>query len=418
MADSEDMKGSSAVEQLPAAPPHDRRLRLALRLAGLIRAGTLTLVMPDGSLHRIAASESPAATIVLRHIGAVPRLFARGSLGLAEAYVAGQWESPDIGAVMALAAANAKEWESLLRGRSWMGGMPRVLHGIGPGRHDGMPRSIVARHGLGSQFYAAWLDPGLSCSAAIFGGDRDETLEAAQLRKIHRLCRLLRLTPGMRLLEIGCGWGSFAEVAARDYGASVVGITLSRAELDYAQARIAQAGLQHRVDLRLQHHREVTGSFDRIVSIETLETLGEAGWPEYFSVVRDRLSKNGVVGLQLVTIAEGLFDRYRRRPDFIRRHIYPDSLLPSKRRMRHAIVRAGMAWGEEYWFGRDYAETLARWRAAFQAGWPRIVAETSANRRPPDERFRRAWEYYLAYCEAGFRAGWVDVGQVLVARNG
>jgi cyclopropane-fatty-acyl-phospholipid synthase len=232
------------------------------------------------------------------------------------------------------------------------------------------------------------------------------------------MCQLLRLRPGMRLLEIGCGWGGFAEVAARDYGCSVVGITLSPSQLEFARARIEAAGLASRVELRLQDYRDTTGTFDRIVSIEMFEAVGERYWPAYFDVIRERLRKNGVAGLQVITIADRLYENYKRSPDFIQRHIFPGGMLPSKRRLRSAINKAGLAWGEEFWFGRDYAETLARWGEQFQAAWPRIVSSTSLNRRPCDDAFKRMWEYYLAYCETGFRAGWTDVGQILIAPNG
>jgi cyclopropane-fatty-acyl-phospholipid synthase len=219
------------------------------------------------------------------------------------------------------------------------------------------------------------------------------------------------------VLDLGCGWGSFAEVAARDYGCSVVGITLSPAQLDYAQQRIQAAGLAHRVELRQQHYRDVTGRFDRVAAIEMIEAVDDEHWPILFKTLHDRLGQSGVAALQVITISERLFENYRRGTDFIQRAIFPEGMLPSKQRLRRGISKAGMAWGDEHWFGRDYAETLARWQPAFQAAWPRIASTTHLNGRPCDERFKRLWEYYLAYCETGFRAGWTDVGQVLIARN-
>jgi cyclopropane-fatty-acyl-phospholipid synthase len=409
------VSGADTMSQFAMAPPRNRWLRLAVQLATMIKAGTLTLMMPDGSSHHVCASAAPVATIVLKHPLAVRRLVADGSLGLAEAYIAGQWDSPEIAGVMAVIAANEAEWDEMLGGHSWLRAMSRIARMLRPNA-SGARRDIVAQYDLGRDFYASWLDPSMTCSAAHFAAD--DTLEAAQQHKIHRMCQMLRLSPGMRLLEIGCGWGSFAEVAARDYGVSVVGVTLSPAQLEYGQARIERAGLSSRVELRLQGYRDVTGSFDRIASIEMFEAVGENGWSEYFNALRDRLRKNGVAGLQVTTIADRWFDSYRRNADFVRRHISPDGLLPSKSRIKKAIGRAGLAWGEEFWFGCDYADTLARWQANFQAGWPRIVADAALNRRPCDAQFKRIWEYYLAYCEAGFRAGWTDVGQILIARNG
>jgi len=349
---------------------------------------------------------------------AVRRLAVGGSLGLAEAYIDGLWDSPDILAVMLLAAANEEAWEKTLNGRRLARLMAKLLHLLRPNSRLGARRNIVEHYDLGNEFYASWLDRTMTYSSAYFGTSEAVTLEQAQLAKIHRLCQVLRLTPGMRLLEIGCGWGGFAEVAARDYGCNVVGVTLSPAQLDFARKRMQVAGLEQRVELRLQDYRDVQGTFDRIASIEMFEAVGEKYWAAYFDTIRNRLRKNGVAGIQVITIADRLFDNYRKGADFIQRHVFPGGMLPSKRRLRGAIVKAGLAWGEEHWFGRDYAETLARWQDSFQAAWPRIQATTALNRRPADERFKRLWEYYLAYCETGFRAGWTDVGQILIAPNG
>jgi cyclopropane-fatty-acyl-phospholipid synthase len=413
------MSNAMAIETDAAAPkPRNRWLRLALRLAGMIKVGTLTVVLPDGSRHHVNATPSPVATIVLRHPSAARRLLIGGSLGLAEAYVDGLWESPDIRAVMAVAAANEAEWEATLNGRPWVRQLSRLVHRLRPNSRVGAQRNILEHYDLGNAFYASWLDPTMTYSSGLYGTTNDDDLEAAQLRKIHRMCQMLRLAPGMRLLEIGCGWGSFAEVAARDYGVSVVGITLSPSQPEYGQARIERAGLSSRVELRLQDYRDVEGTFDRIASIEMFEAVGEKYWNTFFAVLRERLRKNGVAGLQIITIADRLFETYRDGADFIQRHVFPGGMLPSKRMLQKAIIKAGMAWGEEYWFGRDYARTLAAWQTQFQAAWPRIVESTAVNRRPCDPRFKRLWEYYLAYCETGFRAGWTDVGHILVARNG
>jgi len=400
------------------ARPRDRRLRFLLGMAQMLEVGTLTMVMPDGSTHRAIATAAPEATIVIRQAAAIRRLATGGSLGLAEAYLDGLWQSPDILAVMMLAAANEEAWEKTLNGRRLTRMFAKLLHMLRPNTRLGAKRNIIDHYDLGNEFYASWLDQTMTYSAAFFGDNLAVDLEKAQLQKIHRLCQLLSLTPGMRVLEIGCGWGGFAEVAARDYGCNVVGITLSPAQLDFARKRMQAAGLQDRVELRLQDYRDVQGTFDRIASIEMFEAVGEKFWPVYFDTIRDRLRKNGMAGIQVITIADRLFDNYRKGADFIQRHVFPGGMLPSKRRLRQAIMKAELAWGEEHWFGIDYAETLARWQTSFQAAWPRIVATTALNRRPADERFKRLWEYYLAYCECGFRAGWTDVGQILIAPNG
>ena len=413
MSDSERV----TVIESDGGPPRDRRLRFLLRMAAQLKIGTLTIVMPDGARHRAIATPEPRAEIIIRHPRAVTRLATGGSLGLAEAYLDGLWDSPDIRAIMTLAYINEAEWEATLNGRRLKRLIAKLLHMLRPNTRNGSKRNIVDHYDLGNDFYAAWLDPTMTYSSAYFAGDLAMTLEKAQLQKIHRLCQLLRLTPGMRVLEIGCGWGGFAEVAARDYGCSVVGLTLSPSQLDFAQARMQAAGLDLRVELRLQDYRDVTGTFDRIASIEMFEAVGEKFWPAYFDVIRQRLRKNGVAGIQVITIADRLFENYRKGADFIQRYVFPGGMLPSKRRLRQTIVRSGLAWGEEHWFGLDYAETLARWQETFQQSWPRIMADSAVHRRPCDEKFKRLWEYYLAYCETGFRAGWTDVGQILIAPN-
>jgi cyclopropane-fatty-acyl-phospholipid synthase len=392
-------------------PPRDRRLRLALRMAAMIKVGQITVILPDGSTHRVAVTPEPAATMIIKDPRAVTRLMTGGSLGLAEAYIDGQWESPDIRAVMALAAANEAEWDATLQGRPWVRAAQRMLHWLRPNTRRGARRNICEHYDLGNAFYEQWLDPGMTYSAALFETPT-QSLEAAQTAKITRLCVALELRPDMRVLEIGCGWGSFAEIAARDFGVSVVGVTLSPAQLELARQRIAQAGLGGQVELRLQDYRDVPESFDRVASIEMFEAVGEPYWPVFFKQLRDRLVPGGVAGLQIITISDRLFPTYRRTADFIQRHIFPGGMLPSPSRLREEVARAGLAWKSEHWFGADYAETLFRWQAAFQTHWPEIA-------RLPlgfDARFKRLWEYYLAYCETGFRAGWTDVGQVLLTR--
>ena len=397
--------------------PRDRRLRFLLNMAKQLRVGTLEMVMPDGTTHRAIASAEPVARIVIKHPRAVTSLATGGTLGLSEAYLDGLWESPDLRAVMLLATSNEREWEDALYKRRVSGVIAKLLHVLRPNSKRGARRNIEDHYDLGNDFYRTWLDRTMTYSSAFFGEDLAAPLEHAQLQKIHRLCQLLRLAPGMRVLEIGCGWGGFAEVAARDYGCSVVGLTLSPAQLEFARARIKAAGLEDRVELRLQDYRDVDGSFDRIASIEMFEAVGEKYWPTYFNVIRERLRQNGIAAIQVITIADRFFDSYRKGADFIQRHVFPGGMLPSKRLLRSTISKAGLAWGEEHWFGQDYAETLARWQDTFQTAWPRIVADNAVRRRPCDARFKRLWEYYLAYCEIGFRSGWTDVGQILIAPN-
>jgi len=408
-------------EAEPSLPPRlPRAMRHAGRLADLIKVGSLTLEFPGGASHRATASDAPAATVVVKHRGAVRRLLAGRPLGLAEAYIDGWWTSPDLREVMALALANEADWGEGIRARAWLRVWARLrdrLHRLRPAALLAGRRDVDRYYQLAGDFYSCWLDATMTQSAAIFGGN-DPSLEAAQLRKVHRICRLLRLVPGIRVLDLSCGWGSFAEIAARDYGCSVLAITTSRFHFDYTAQRIGHAGLNHRVEVRMLGFRDLTGRFDRIVGIETFDTVPEEEWPLYCKTIRDLLGNSGVAALQFATISDRLFEAHRRGDEFITRFIAPNRLLPTRSRLRRNFQKAGMAWGEEQWFGRDYAETMSRWYTAFQSAWPRIAAVTRGNRHPCDERFKRLWEFYLAYCELAFRAGWMDVGQILIAPNG
>lgn len=395
------------------APPRDRRLRLGLRIAGMTRAGSMEVILPDGSVHHFVGAEpGPHATLIVRDARMIAKLVFGGSLGLAEAYLEGWWDSPSLIDVLRLGTLNEEVWENLLRGKLWARVASFLAHKLRPNTRRGAKRNIAEHYDLGNDFYAEWLDNSMTYSAALFTQGRN-SLVAAQEAKYHRLCGELGLAPGMSVLEVGCGWGGFAEVAARDYGARVTGITLSREQLAFAQDRIASAGLADRVEFRLQDYRDVPERFDRIASIEMFEAVGEKFWPTYFGRLHETLKPGGLAGLQVITIADRYFDEYRETADFIQRYVFPGGMLPSPSRLREEIARAGLALRDSFWFGQDYAETLSRWQTAFQHAWPRI----SRLSRQYDSRFKRLWEYYLAYCEAGFRAGWTDVGQFVIARG-
>ncbi len=405
------MHGTDTTLDEPVAPPPNRRHRLALRLAGLIRAGDLSLTLPDGSRHRIlGAHPGPAAEVILHRTRAIRRFAVGGSLGWAEAYLDGDWSTPDLRAVMALAAANEAEWEQVLRGRRLVRWLSRLVHALRRNTRRGARRNIAAHYDLGNDFYAAWLDPTMTYSSAEFADPR-EALETAQVRKVRNLLTALDLAPGARLLEIGCGWGFLAETAAREFGARVVALTLSREQHAAASARITAAGLADRVEVRIQDYRDVTETFDAIASVEMFEAVGEAYWSTYFRTLHDRLVPGGRAALQVITIADRLFDEYRSSADFIQRYVFPGGMLPSPSRLREEVRRARLVWLSDTWFGDSYAETLRRWNRSFQSAWPTIAATGRY-----DQRFKRLWEYYLAYCETGFRAGWTDVGRIVLAR--
>ncbi|GLR67019.1 cyclopropane-fatty-acyl-phospholipid synthase [Acidocella aquatica] len=393
----------------------DKKLELGLQLGRVLRAGSLTLELPGGGVHRFHGTEpGPAAKLVIHDSRTITKTMFGGSLGFSEAYLKGWWDSPNITDMLLLGAANEASWDALISGKPLMRLISRLIHSLRPNSRSGSKRNIADHYDLGNDFYQLWLDPTMTYSAALFE-DGSASLEEAQRAKIRRVCKQLRLAPGQRLLEIGCGWGGFAQIAAAEFGAEVVGITLSREQLAHGQERIAKAGLGDRVNLQLLDYRDVQGNFDAIASVEMIEAVGQDYWPVYFRTLQERLKPGGLACIQAITIADRYFDEYRKSADFIQRYVFPGGMLLSPSKLRAQATSAGLLWRDAHWFGTDYAETLKQWQASFQASWPNI-AKLSTAKGHYDARFKRLWEYYLAYCEAGFRAGWTDVGQILMAR--
>ncbi|WP_439815654.1 class I SAM-dependent methyltransferase [Zavarzinia sp. CC-PAN008] len=401
----------SSLEAAPQSAKRRRSLlqRIAIGWAERAEKGSLTLVFADGTQHVFAtATQGPDAVIRLHRDAAVWRVLTGGELGLAEAFMDGDWSTPDLYQVLAFGYANEHVLAGALRASPLVGVASRLWHRLHANTRAGARRNIAHHYDLGNAFYALWLDRSMTYSAAVFAAP-DEALEAAQARKYDRIIQHLGIRPGDRVLEIGCGWGGFAERAARA-GARVTGLTLSREQAEFARRRMAEAGVGDQVEIALTDYRDVAGTFDHVVSIEMFEAVGEANWPTYFNVVRERLRPGGRAMLQVITVDDGRFATYRRQVDFIQRYIFPGGMLPSPRALEGAVTRAGLRLAQQHWFGIDYAETLDRWHHAFQAQWERIAPLGF------DERFRRMWAYYLKGCEAAFRAQATDVGQFLIER--
>jgi cyclopropane-fatty-acyl-phospholipid synthase len=331
-----------------------------------------------------------------------------GDVAFGEAFMDGDWSSPDVAALLDLAARNTAPLAAAIDGTPLARLANRVLHRMRANTRAGSRRNIQRHYDLGNAFYARWLDAGMSYSSALYTRPH-MPLELAQDAKLDRIMALLGPMPGDSVLEIGCGWGGLAERLAR-HGCNVTGLTLSPAQLSYARQRLAAGGLAARADLRLEDYRDSSGSFDRVVSIEMLEAVGEAFWPRYFDVLRTRLNPGGVAVLQVITIDDARFDGYRRTPDFMQRHVFPGGMLPPPRAVRQHIAQAGLTLEHVETFGDSYARTLAEWRQRFLDAWLEIAAMGFP------ERFRRMWDYYLSYCEGGFRAGAIDVGLWRVVR--
>ena len=373
-------------------------------------AGDVTFVTPDNRVLRLRSEAGgPAAIIRIRDFRFVRRALLAGDIGFAEAYAAGEWETPDLTAVLSVFSLNFQNLTRVTEGNPLVGVINFLGHFLNGNSRNGSRRNIHAHYDLGNAFYSRWLDPSMTYSSARYQNGA-ESLEAAQKEKYGALARRMSLAADQNVLEIGCGWGGFAEFAAREIGARVTGITISKEQHEFARRRIFEAGLAERADIRLVDYRDVTGTFDRIASIEMFEAVGERYWPTYFQAVHDRLKPDGRAGLQIITIQDELFEGYRKRADFIQRYIFPGGMLISEKRLKQETAKAGLSWSEPDRFGPDYAETLAAWKQRFGATWEDI------RRLGFDERFRRIWDFYLSYCEAGFRTGRTQVIQVGLAR--
>jgi cyclopropane-fatty-acyl-phospholipid synthase len=322
----------------------------------------------------------------------------------------GEWDTPDLTQFLYLFCVNQDWMQTNYIGMPLVRAFQFVRHWFNRNTKRQARRNIYRHYDIGNAFYSAWLDPSMTYSSALFEEDTTD-LTAAQKNKYRRLAEAIDLRPGQRLLEIGCGWGGFAEYAAKTFGAKVVGLTISAEQRDFAQARLQAAGLNDRVEIRLQDYRDERDRYDRIASIEMIEAVGEQFWPKYFCQLRDRLLPGGLAGIQAITIQDSLFHSYRREVDFIQCYVFPGGMLPSPQILRSLGERFGLPVIRERIFGQDYAKTLASWRSNFRAAWPHLIPLGF------DDRFRRLWEYYLAYCEAGFLSGNIDVRQVVFAKS-
>jgi cyclopropane-fatty-acyl-phospholipid synthase len=392
-------------------PDLPRMVRLALGFGSRLKRGMLDVILPDGRTVRLGGHESgPHAVMQLRGYGFASRLLRGGDIGIAEAYLRGEWDTPDLTQFLYLFCVNHDLTSTMLTDRPLMRYVQMLRHWFNRNTRRQARRNIYAHYDIGNAFYSAWLDPSMTYSSALFE-DHTPDLTSAQTNKYRRLAEAIDLRPGQKVLEIGCGWGGFAEFAAR-HGAKVVGLTISKEQRDFAQRRIHRAGLAEHVEIKLQDYRDERGRYDRIASIEMIEAVGEQFWPNYFSQLRDRLLPGGLAGIQAITIQDRLFPSYRREVDFIQRYVFPGGMLPSPEILKTLGEKFSVPVIRERIFGQDYAKTLAIWRSNFREAWPDLTPSGF------DDRFRRLWEYYLSYCEAGFLSGNIDVRQVVFAKSG
>ena len=400
---------TQALQGAPAAA------RAVLGMLARLKHGSLDVQLPDGAMARFGQGQ-PSAAIRITDWGVFTRVLQGGDIGLAEGYIANEWDSPDLTALLTLLIANRDEMERVVYGSWWGSLLYRVRHALNRNSRRGSTKNIHAHYDLGNAFYAQWLDPTMNYSSAWFEGDTTQPLAQAQLAKVRRSLTEAGVSAGARVLEIGCGWGGLAEVAASEFGAQVTGVTLSNEQLAWGQQRLQDAGLAERTELRWQDYRDLAAQheaqpFDAIVSIEMFEAVGREYWDSYFDTLRRCLKPGGRACIQSITIRDDLFERYVRSTDFIQQYIFPGGLLPSVSTFEAQAQRGGFTVERKLAFGLDYAETLKRWRINF------TQREREVGGLGFDARFMRIWHFYLAYCEAAFLCGNTDVVQFTLRRS-
>lgn len=398
----------SARLSLPQGAP--AAARTVLQLLSRLRHGSLQMHLPDGSQHHFGGGQGPSATLMLNDWQVCAAALKSGDIGFAEGYIAGHWSTPDLTGLLRLFIANRREVESVIYG-TWLGRLIyRVRHLLNRNTRSNSQKNIHAHYDLGNAFYELWLDDTMNYSSALFESPQT-SMQQAQRAKVRRALRMVDVRPGDRVLEIGCGWGALAEMATTEFGASLVGVTLSTEQLAWARERMQRCGVAERSDLRLQDYRDIGRNtpadqqFDAICSIEMIEAVGREYWPTYFATLARLLKPGGKACVQSIVIADELFERYLQSTDFIQQYIFPGGCLPSPSAFRQQAAQAGLRVVDEFCFGQDYAHTLRLWRESFMTREAEVMALGF------DRRFMRIWEFYLAYCEAAFAEHNTDVVQ-------
>jgi len=386
--------------------------RLLDRIDVGLSLGTIEAHLPDGSVRLLGGrGEGPVAVVHLHNWAALVRLALSGSVGWYRAWDAGEWTSPDPVPLFDLFMRNGERLGDVARARGPLRWVNKAVHALRRNDRRGAKRNIHAHYDLGNDFYRLWLDQAMNYSSALFT-DPAQSLDAAQAAKVDAILDRLDLRSGSRLLEIGCGWGALAERAVERHDVLYTGITLSPAQADIADARLAAIDLSGRSRIEICDYRDAQGPYDAIASVEMVEAVGQAYWPTYLDAIARLLRPGGKAAIQYILINDALFDRYVASSDFIQAYIFPGGCLMSDSRFRALAEERGLAWRDVHRFGGDYAETLRQWRERFDAA-------VAANQLPAgfDDRFVRLWRYYLQYCEGGFRGGGIDVAQVTLEKT-
>jgi cyclopropane-fatty-acyl-phospholipid synthase len=387
-----------------------RYFATAFHVVSRLQEGRLDFVLPDGRRFRAEGLRpGPVAEITIHNPDTFARLVREGDLGFCDAYLDGWWSTPDLQAFMDVVHMGNNDVYDGYPGLGLLRAFEKARFWWQSNSKGQARKNIAYHYDLGNDFYRLWLDETMTYSSALFHTGQ-ESLEHAQEQKYASMVDLMGAIPGDHVLEIGCGWGGFAEYAAKERGLRVTGLTISQAQYDYAVDRIAKAGLSDRVDFKLQDYRDERGTYDGIASIEMFEAVGERYWPVYFDTLRENLKPGKHATLQIITVPDKRWQVYKRGVDFIQKHIFPGGMLPCPAALKTEIARAGLHLKGSVEFGKSYSQTLRRWHEMFNDRWP------DAAHMGFDDRFRRMWNFYLTSCASTFQGGNCDVTQITVTK--
>ena len=354
--------------------------------------------------------EGPRAMVTLVNKKCLDDFFLKGDLGWAESYIEKNWESSNLSDFLEWGAKNFHEFSKYIRGKWFIILYLRIKHYLNKNSRSGSKKNISFHYDLGNSFYEKWLDKSMTYSSAMFEKQTDDLFKA-QINKYSNLAKITNIRNKDKVLEIGCGWGGFSSYLAKNFSADVTAITISKKQYEKVKEKVFKDKLEDKVKVLLIDYREIQGQYDKIVSIEMFEAVGERYWSKYFEVLKNNLKNNGSIGLQTITIEDKFFKKYRKFPDFIQTYIFPGGMLPSVEEMTKILKSNGLFIKEQKMFGNDYARTLKLWSRSFEGSWEKIKKEGF------NETFRRMWRYYLGYCEGGFKSGNINVGQFLIKKN-
>jgi len=385
--------------------------RLLTRILKNIEFGSIKITTPRNKILEFTGSkEGPNADIQLKSWRVLIRTIWGGHTYFFESFRRGEWETSDLYALLLFGELNETSVDKVMKSTIWRRLIEQVLHKLNQNSRKGSKRNIAAHYDLGNSFYQLWLDKSMTYSSALFEG-QTTCLSEAQRQKYLRIANNIELKDGDKLLEIGCGWGGFAEIAAKEYGCQVTGLTLSKEQASSCKKRLKDSGIERKVDIRLEDYRDVKGLYDKIVSIEMLEAVGEKFWRRYFESIRDRLAPGGKAAIQTITIKDDCFESYKKNPDFIQQFIFPGGMLPTPSAIKHNVEAVGLKLTDTFYFGKSYIKTLHLWDQEFKREWSRIEELGF------DTNFKNTWTYYLNYCAAGFQSGRINVGQFLIQKS-